>query len=151
MSCSNAPNMNAKRQSSSKFSFSLAAQSTTLRVCSQTSPSGCHSGCCLHPIRLSNSGKQKIQFESTKNLNPFDGRLALKSFTNSSKTLSWGKSTKLSTILIHKSTVSESTIFPFLANSCITLSTFNGSSTNVVESVAFSTPLLKSSTPPHGS
>ena len=66
-----------------------AAASRTIRVCTQTSPSGCHSGSCGAPRRASSSGKKRSRPVSSSTANPMEGFAARSSsFLNSSNTRS---------------------------------------------------------------
>src|SRR5699024_1686397 len=118
----------------------------------RSSPSGCHFKFCGQPIRSLSSGKCFIQLLSFRKFNPIEGFLAFKrSLLNSSKTRSFGSSSKLLTMLLHSFIVLLSTNFPFLGKSCIILRTLKGSCTKVFLLVAFIRPSLRSFSPLKGS
>ena len=108
---------------------SFANESIQKPVWANTSPSGCHSGSCLHPIVAASSGKYFIQPQSRRKFNPADIFIPLsRSFFHSSYILSGARFS--GSIVLHSSTVSEATDISNRAANCIALNTLRGSSRN---------------------
>ena len=71
----------------------VRAWSMTCSVCTQTSPSGCHSGSCGQPTSACSSGNSRATMpRSSASARPIDGRGASSSFSNSPQIRSAGRS-----------------------------------------------------------
>ncbi len=74
-----APSIIATARPRSRSSIRRRASSTTISVCTQTSPSGCHSGSCGQPTSASSSGHSRWTTpRSSASAKPIDGRARLK-------------------------------------------------------------------------
>ena len=89
-----APSMTVNCRGRSRSSIRRRASSMTSSVCTQTSPSGCHSGSCGQPTSAFSSGKSRsITPSSSASAKPADGRSARSSsFSISPQMRSAGRS-----------------------------------------------------------
>ena len=89
-----APSITATCCGRSRSSIRVRASSMTSSVCTQTSPSGCHSGSCGQPTSASSSGNSRSTTPSSSaSAKPIDGRAAWSSsFSISPQIRSAGRS-----------------------------------------------------------
>ena len=89
-----AENITANCCGRSRSSMRVRAWSTTISVCTHTSPSGCHSGSCGQPTSACNSGNSRLTTSSSSaSAQPSDGRAAWSSsFSISPQMRSAGRS-----------------------------------------------------------
>ena len=121
-----------------------------MRVCTHTSPSGCHSGSCATPRKASSSGKKRSRSVSSRNLKPIDGFAARSSsFLISSNTRSPDSSLRSS--FRHSATSSSSGVISRRAASWATRRPRSGSSGKRTGSVARSPRRSRSRRPWWGS
>ena len=127
------------------------AWSITISVWIHTSPSGCHSCSCSHPMSAAISGQSRWRTRSSRaRVKPSDGRRARRSsFCSSPQTRSAGRSS--SGMPARSVRVSSGTVSSNRAANCSARSTRRLSSAKVFGSITRSTPASRSARPPKGS